>query len=133
LLSPGTYDLLFTASGYNSKLIEGVVVGEREQTWLNVIMKSSGQSVEEIDQERVKIWPVPAEREIIIQMPEGFLGKSQISIFSNNGTLLLIAEKDIYSNEPLEIDVSQLPGGFYICRVISINSSRSITGRFIKR
>lgn len=130
LLANGSYDLLFTAEGYLPEMVEGVVVSDREQTWLNVKMKRDEPPT---DTRSVKIWPVPADKQISVQLPGDFTGESVISIISVSGQVILSSRRDIISLIPENIDISSLAGGRYVCRVVSLESGRKMSASFVKR
>ncbi|MEZ5011185.1 MAG: M14 family zinc carboxypeptidase [Bacteroidales bacterium] len=133
LLSPGTYDLIFTAGGYYPELVSGVAVADFQQTWLNVTMEKDPQSVGEISEDKMRIWPVPAEGEVFIQLPAEYNGPSEITVISLSGKMVLTRNEGIYSSAPLRLSLPKLPPGVYICTLRNLKNGRSVSAPFIVR
>ena len=133
MLSPGTYDLVFSASGYFPELVNNVEVVDFEQTWINVVMEKDPQSVDLITESKMRIWPVPAKDEIYLLLPANFTGDAEITVVSLSGKLVLSVKESLYPPAPVRIPVRGLSPGVYICTVRTLNSTRAVSTPFIVR
>ncbi|MCJ7447394.1 MAG: hypothetical protein MUO72_06875 [Bacteroidales bacterium] len=131
LIAPGTWDLLFTATGYQDVLLTNVAVVEGQSTGLLVEMHSDINSVDTSETPVPVLYPNPAKTIIKAVLPERQFGRINIKIFNSTG----IKISDYYSYAmkgiPVEIDVRGLSGGVYT--VIFTNTTSKITdkGRFV--
>lgn len=129
MLSPGNYDLLFMAEGYDPVVLEGVEVVDRQQTWLNVKMRKSDTP----EVEKMKMWPVPVYSELKVQLPDDYEGESLISIISISGKVVKSMKMVISAKIPIQIDMSALSPGIYICRVRSVKTDREFAATFARQ
>ncbi|TFH39206.1 MAG: hypothetical protein E4G95_01750 [Bacteroidia bacterium] len=132
-LAPGTYTLLFTADGYLPELVEGVIVDEGQQLWINVQMIKEDEPLDPGATATIKIWPVPATDHINIQIYKDFTGESEVSVISSAGQKMITETMEIFSKMPVQLDISNLAPGAYICRLRELRSGRTLSAPFIKR
>jgi hypothetical protein len=131
LIAPGTWDLLFSATGYQDVLLPNVVVVEDQPTYLMVEMHSDINSVDTSETPVPVLYPNPAKTIIKAVLPERQFGRINIKIINSTG--LKISDYYSYALKgiPVEIDVRGLAGGVYT--VVFTNTTSKITdkGRFV--
>ncbi|HBE42966.1 MAG TPA: hypothetical protein DDW27_17535 [Bacteroidales bacterium] len=127
MLSPGEWNLKFSARGYLDKEIENIVAGEDELTLLTVEMEPYLNPVDTADTPGLIIYPNPSEEQITLVLPERQFGKVNIMIFNSLGIKMVDINKKAVEDIPIRIDISDLEGGVYILQVR--NSTSRMTDR----
>jgi len=133
LLDQGSYDLVVSADGYNTKVINNVNVGNGVQTRLDITLQRTTQNIKDSINDEILIWPVPASDYIQVRIPSYFKGELIVTIASVNGSILKNQELTRAGNEPLYIVISDLPSGIFLCTVRSRETGERHTGRFIRK
>ena len=127
LISPGTWDIVFSARGYADAIVENVIVIEGQTTVLDVEMLSYPNPVDTIDTESLVLYPVPADVFINILLPERLKGPINISVFNMMGMKLKSYNEYATSDDPINVNVSDLAGGLYSLRIT--NTATGAAGR----
>jgi hypothetical protein len=137
LLSPGLWNLTFSANGYRDTTINNVSVVAGQRTDLLVEMKSITSGIDTTDPQVPLLYPNPASAYIFAKLPERLDGKINITIISQAGVKVSDYNRDFVSGYPIQIDVRNLSAGGYIIifkNILSGVSSRSrfvVSGRFL--
>jgi len=131
-LSPGLWNLSFSAKGYWPVTISNINVTNRQRTDLIVDMNPTANKVENpASQSALVLYPNPASEIISTIPPDGLNGKVNIRIF--NATAILVADyrMEITRGIPLIIDVKLLPSGTYTILFTNVATRTSFHGRFV--
>ncbi len=131
MLSPGTYNLTFSAKGFKDKTVSNITVFERQKTDLLVDMEADFNYIEVPLSGPPVIYPNPAKEVLHAVLPKGFAGYINVKITGISGNLA--REFYIYNQEgvPVSFDTGNLPSGSYIL-IFTNNSTGAISkGRFI--
>jgi hypothetical protein len=131
LLSPGTWNLTFTANGYRDTTLNNVIVVVDQRTDLTVNMKSITSSLDTTDPGMPFLYPNPASFHIKAKLPEVLSGKINIIIISQSGAKVADFDKDFSFGYPLDIDISNLSSGVYSIIFKNTSSGLSYRSRFI--
>lgn len=65
----------------------------------------------------LKIYPTVLDNVLNIEFSNIENGKAVVDIFSSNGSKILTVSKNVTANEKLELNVSNLSTGIYVCKV----------------
>ncbi|MBP8959524.1 MAG: T9SS type A sorting domain-containing protein [Bacteroidales bacterium] len=126
LLYPGTWNLLFTAEGYNDTVITAIDVIDNQKTELTVCMKQSGDSIEKI--EKPLLFPNPSLFTIECRLPDKIESPVRVTVINIYGKKVM----EFISNErPVTLDVRGLSAGVYIVIFTSQKTGISFKSRFI--
>jgi hypothetical protein len=131
LISPGTWDLSFSATGYHDTTISNVVVVQDEKTDLIVRMKPDRYPVDTIAPSSAVIYPNPASAEIWALLADGMEGKLNIRIYNTSGKLLAEYESIAEKGFPLKIDLRRFAQGSYNIVFTNRQKGSQSKGRFI--
>jgi hypothetical protein len=134
MLTPGSYNLTFSAFGYRDTIISGVNINRFETTSLDVVMTP-------LSEPRYKfpvLYPNPAINVLKAVIPNDFAGIVNIKIYNTTGMLLKDYNAEAVINTPLNIDISGFAQGTYIIVFTAIQPKfsgnqkiPSVRGRFI--
>jgi hypothetical protein len=128
LIYPGTWDLSFSAAGYNDTTITNVVVLSGRKTEITVAMVPAPNLIDTANKKTPILYPDPASTEIKAVLPHSLTGNLNIKIITLSGIIISDYNTQTVAGIPLRIDVSRLPMGTYIVvfrnRVTNISSSR---------
>lgn len=130
-LSPGSWNLTFSAGGYIDTTVNNVIVSNFARTDLLVEMRKIITSVDTNLSELPFIYPNPAAGYANALLPLSYAGLINVKIFSLSGTKL--ADYSAWSEQgiPVIISGSNLPGGAYVAIFTHISSGKTCRGRFI--
>jgi hypothetical protein len=131
LLTPGTWDLLFSASGYHDTLISNVIVVEDQKTDILVEMKSNINPADTSHHPVPVLYPNPANTFIKAVIPDRIIGTVNVKIINQSGMLISDYNTEAIQGVPLLIDVKRLSGGAYSVVFTNTASKISCRGRFI--
>jgi len=131
LLSPGTWDLTFTASGYYETEVENIVVLEGETTSIVVEMMPVVSPVDTIPTPSLIIYPNPAEEYIRVILPQRQKGIINIKLYNPYGYKLSDYDEDTSGGHPLVLDIDGYAAGVYTLVITNTATEFSDTGRFI--
>jgi hypothetical protein len=131
LLAPGSWNLTFTAHGYNDATISNIVVLPEQRTDIVVNMIPITNQIDTTIPEAPSLYPNPATAEIKAILPGVLTGKVNVKIISQSGSLMSEYNTEYTQGVPLLIDIKRLSGGTY--SVVFANTVKRIScrGRFI--
>ena len=128
----GSYDVTFSASGYNTKTIYHIVVHNRQTTPLNVQLKPLSHGIDQGKDQTIRIYPNPGNGDFEICFPAGWDEPGRILICSAQGDVVV---DDNLKMSPgvncYRTNLRHLPEGLYIVRFIS--GELTLTNKFIIR
>lgn len=117
LLEEGSYDVKFSADGYESLLIPDVQVNAYQATLLEVQMEALVKSTDPGSLRSMKLYPNPASDRFYIypDVPGG--SQLFLSVFTSNG-LKIMEQSLVYHDQGIEILCSDWEKGLYLitCR-----------------
>ena len=131
LLYPGSWDLTFTAIGYNTQTRYNITVAPGEETPLVVDMVPAVNSIETPKPGTAALYPNPARTEIKAILSDALIGTVNLKIVNLTGVIVMDYNVEVSKGIPLLIDLKSLPEGIYtlICRnIVTTGTSRN---RFI--
>ena len=131
-LSPGLWNLTFTAVGYQALQINNVVVTSGQRTDLIADMIPASNKVENPKASfPVLLFPNPARNEIQTLLPDTMNGTVNIRIISSSG--ILVSDYNTYDVQgtPVRIDIKSLSAGIYSLIILNTNARISCHGRFV--
>ena len=132
MLSPGLWNLTFSANSYRDTTINSISVVAGQRTNLIVEMKSlTTSSIDTTDPKVPLLYPNPASNYIMARLPEKLSGRINIKIINQSGAKMTDYDKDFAFGYPFEIDVRNLSGGVYTIIFKNINSGLSYRSRFV--
>jgi len=124
-LSPGSWNLTFTAPGYNYLTVNNIKVVAGENTDVIVRMTPAIDSVFTRIKETPVLYPNPATTYLKAALPERIIGSVDISIFSLSGMLILNYKTEVFKEVPVQINIKGLPAGVYA--VVFTNTVTKLT------
>ncbi|MGQ9619997.1 MAG: M14 family zinc carboxypeptidase [Bacteroidales bacterium] len=127
-LSPGTWNITFSSTGYRDTIITGITVASDQRTDLIVEMNSSATPVDSANPEKPLLFPNPSSGRIECRLPDLLNGPVRVMIIDSKGAKLA---DYITQTRPLIIDVSNLDAGTYTVIFKSSITGHSFTGRFV--
>jgi hypothetical protein len=130
LLSPGSWNLKFTANGYHDA-ISNVVVYSGQKTDIIVNMVPETTPSDTTIPEAPSIYPNPATDVIKAILPDGVIGTVNMKIFNLQGALVLEYNTETFNGVPLLIDIRRLSPGTYLAVFRNSQKKTSCMGRFI--
>jgi hypothetical protein len=130
-LSPGSWDLTFSAEGYIDTTINDVIVSQFARTDILVEMRKIITSVDTNLSRLPFLYPNPATRYINAILPESYAGLINVKIFSLSGIKLADCSEWSAQGIPVVMNVSNLHGGTYIVVFTHVSSGKACRSRFI--
>ena len=131
-LSPGSWDLTFSATGYLTQTITNVVVAPFQKTEVIVDMSPVPDYVETANSlVRIRLYPNPAKEILNAVLPDNIEGIMHVSIVNQSGTLMSDYNAEVTREAPLLINVKTLSSGAYTVMIRSTLTRSSFFGRFI--
>jgi hypothetical protein len=131
MLSPGFWNLTFTANGYRDTTVNNIPVVFGQKTDLIVEMKSITNSIDTTDPQVPILYPNPASSHFNALLPEALSGEVNIKIISQTGAVVVDINKDFMLGYPLEIDIRGLSGGGYTVIFTARGSGKSYRSRLV--
>jgi hypothetical protein len=131
LLSPGSWNLTFSATGFLEKTVSNIAVVSGQKSELAVFMEPIINSVDTVDPETPFLYPNPARDIIKVVLPEKIIGTINIRIISQSGMIMSDYTSETIRGIPLQIDLKMLPGGSYTVLFKNTFNKILCTGRFI--
>ena len=132
LISPGSWDIIFSADGYKPETV-GVVVKEREQTRVSVALEPLEKVPPGGNDQKLILYPVPASGNLNILLPLGHKGEGELTIISLHGKKVRQSVHYFVSGQPVIEEISMLASGVYICRVMLQDEGKSFSSLFVIR
>jgi murein tripeptide amidase MpaA len=131
LLSPGSWNLTFSANGYKDTTVNNVVVIAGQRTDLLVNMKSVTSSIDTTDPQVPLLYPNPASSKIMVKLPDKLKGVINIRIINQAGAAVADFDDNYIPGYPLVIDINKLSAGVYTIIFRQISSGFTYRSRFI--
>lgn len=131
LLAPGTWDLMFTASGYYETEVTNIVVVESQATEIIVEMTPVISPVDTIPTPSLIIYPNPSEEYIKVILPQRQKGIVNIILYNPQGFKLADYSEDTSAGYPLHLDIAGFAPGVYTLIITNSDTGFSDTGRFV--
>lgn len=132
LISPGTWDITFSAKGYLDTVLYNILVSDGQMTNVEVRMMQGNNPADTINPSVPLLYPNPGTSFIKAVLPETMEGSVSIRIVSQSGMSIACYEREFIKQVPLIIDISNLARGTYIIVFTSRVSGTTLSGRFIK-
>jgi len=131
MLSPGSWNLTFSAKGFNDTTINNVLVVSGQKTDLIVNMVPVTSQIDTTVPGSPSLYPNPANTELKALLHDNMIGMINVRIFNQLGKIMLDYNTEAFQGVPLTINVQGLSGGTY--SVIFTNSATKTTshGRII--
>jgi hypothetical protein len=130
-LSPGIWDLSFTATGYKDTTVQRVPVYQYQRTGLLVRMIPEVNPADTIASGAALLYPNPASGEIWCILSRVMQGRINVKIYSTSGVLERNYETDAVDGLPFRIDISGLAPGTYNAVFYNRQKGFAAKGRFI--
>lgn len=131
MLTPGTWDLVFSASGYLDKHVDGIVVTDGEKTEITVEMIPFVNPIDTVETPSLLLYPNPARELIKVILPSRLYGKVDVRIVNYEGVKMVEYGADAYEDTPLYIDVRSLVPGAYTLLIRNISTKQTERCRFV--
>jgi hypothetical protein len=131
LLSPGIYNLKFSAAGYRDTIVTGVNVVNNVRTNLNVKMISIASQIDANFSADPVIFPNPTTGSVNVHLPQTISGSVNVRISDQSGRVVL--NFNIFSNlnDPIIIDMQNISSGIYFMVFTSNESGKVCKGKLI--
>ena len=131
MLSPGSWNLTFSAKGFNDTTINNVLVVSGQKTDLIVNMVPVTSQIDTTVPGSPSLYPNPANTELKALLHDNMIGMINVRIFNQLGKVMLDYNTEAFQGVPLTINVQGLSGGTY--SVVFTNSATKTTshGRII--
>lgn len=131
-LSPGSWDLTFSATGYLTQTLTNIVVAPFQKTEVTVDMSPVPDYVETTNSlVSIHLYPNPAKEFLNAVLPDNIEGIMNVSIINQSGTLMCDYNAEVTRETPLLIDIKSLSAGAYIIVLRSTLARSSFFGKFI--
>jgi hypothetical protein len=132
LLSPGPWNITFTAKGYRDTTVTDIIVTTGQRTDITVNMKSITTEIDTADPDLPLLFPNPAGSEINCLLPDKMGGNIQVSVYNQAGMKMLVYNTVYYPGIPLSIDLEGFTSGLFFVSFQSIPGGVTYRSRFIK-
>lgn len=126
LLSGGTWDLTFSATGYRDTILAGQVLVSGEPLLLDVEMTPLPPRSHQTE---LLIFPNPSSGQMELLLPEWFEGEVFIEVFSSTGMKMMSKTMSYTPWLKLPIDLSHLAAGVYIISAQTASGGLSVSSR----
>jgi hypothetical protein len=130
-LSPGSWNITFSATGYRDTTISNVIVVSRQKTDLLVDMSLLPSGVEKVNSSTpVVLYPNPAINSVNVKLPDNLNGIITVRIINQSGQTMTEYNAEVSQGIPLVIDIKSLSAGVYNV-ILSDAPGRHYHGRFV--
>ncbi len=130
-LSPGSWNLTFSAPGYTAQTVSNVLVVSGQRTDITVSMTPATNSIDTTNPEVPVLYPNPASYEIRAVIPDILLGDIDVRIFNMSGMKLSEYQTTTFKGIPVIIDLNGLAAGSYHVVFTNSNTRASSHGKFV--
>ena len=130
-LSPGSWDMEFSASGYVNAYMDNVIVTEGNKTEINIIMVPFVNPNDTVDTPELILYPNPAKEFLKAVLPESLFGKVNVKIYNTLGEKLTDYPENAMEDIPLYIDLKNLASGVYLLVVSNSDTRATFKKRFV--
>jgi len=131
MIEPGIWDITFSADGYKTTAVTGILSETGKSTELNVEMEKILNPADTVYPDTPLLYPNPAVSYIRAVLPEDILGMVNIRVFSQKGIEILQENRMVFYGDPYELDLTGIEPGLYIVIFTNPGNGRSYTCRFI--
>ena len=131
LISPGSWNLTFSAEGYRDTVIQNVAVTDRGITSLDVRMEPVNR-LPDAGSADIFLYPNPADKQINALLSEKLKSEVTVRVFNTGGMVVMTFDTNLSSNIPLIIDTGNLASGSYIVQVRNKSTGFTANARFTK-
>jgi len=132
MLSPGSWNLTFSAKGYRDTTVTNIQVIQGARTDITVNMKPVTTSIDPSYPEFPVLSPNPARQEIKCLLPDKMGGNIKVTIFNQSGKKITDYNTVYYPGVMHIIDLSGFPAGMFFVNFRNLSGGESLTGKFIK-
>jgi len=131
-LSPGSWNLTFSAVGYRDTTINNVIVVSGQKTDLTVEMSPLPAGIEPVNiTTHLLVYPNPATDFINVILPEKVYGMMNLRITDLAGMLVSDYNTEVIQGVPVLIDIKSISSGTYIIIFTDTVSGSFFRGRFV--
>ncbi|HNW56526.1 MAG TPA: M14 family zinc carboxypeptidase [Bacteroidales bacterium] len=131
MLSPGSWNLTFTAKGYKDTTVNSINVFAWQKTDLVIEMSQSTDWVDSTVPSVTSLYPNPAAHELRVTLTDGMSGITNVRVISMTGIVVLDFNTEVVQGEPFPIDIEKLNCGIYSIVFTNISIKKFCKGRFI--
>ena len=131
-LSPGSWNLTFSAVGYWPKTVNNIIVNSGKRTDLVVDMSTIFNVIDTTKSSAlILLYPNPARNAIRALLPDIMTGKINVRIINQSGMLMSDYNTSAVKGIPLLIDVKSFSAGMYTVVCSVLNTGIRFHGRFV--
>ncbi|MCE5346378.1 MAG: hypothetical protein LLG13_08845 [Bacteroidales bacterium] len=131
MLSPGSWDLTFSANGYIDTTVSNIPVYEGQKTDIVVNMIPETNRTKTIIPSVTSLYPNPAANEINALLSDRMTGYVNVRIINMSGVVISDFNTETIQGEPVPIDITMLKGGSYTVIFTNTSSKASCRGKFM--
>lgn len=131
LLSPGSWNLTFSAKGYIDTTVSNIIVLAGQRTDLLVNMEPAINEIDTTVPKLTSLYPNPASAEIKVMLPDKITGIVNVRIVNQSGKLVSDYNTQTTPGVPVILNIQALSGGVYSVVFRSTPLKTSFHGRFI--
>ena len=132
MLSPGSWNLTFSAKGYRDTTVSNIVVTTGHRTDITVNMKPLTTEIDTTDPEIPVLFPNPAGSEINCLLPDKMGGNIEYTIFSQSGKKVTDYNTVYYPGDSIELTFMDFRQACIFVNFRSIPGGVTYTSKFIK-
>jgi hypothetical protein len=130
-LSPGSWNITFSAKGFYDTTISSIVVNARQKTDLIVNMIPIKTGIDTTIPLPTTLYPNPTSSELKAILPYNITGNVNVRIYGQSGMLLSDYNTEAEQGIPLSIDIKGFASGTYNVVFTNKLSKASCRGRFV--
>jgi hypothetical protein len=130
-LSPGSWNLTFSAKGFYDTTISNIIVLDRQKTELTVKMVPRITGIDTAIPSKPALYPVPSSSELKAVLPDQITGTVNVRIYNNLGKLISDYDTEAEQGIPIPIDITGFSNGTYSVIFTSKLSKATCRGRFV--
>ncbi|TAL60736.1 MAG: T9SS type A sorting domain-containing protein [Bacteroidetes bacterium] len=127
MLSSGSWNLTFSAVGYNTLTVSNINVSTGQKTDIVIKMIPVINSIDTVKHEAPVLYPNPAVSQIKAVLPDQITGNINIRIINPSGMLISDYNIEAVQGVPVQIDVKRFAAGIYT--VVFTNPVTKISSR----
>jgi hypothetical protein len=130
-LSPGSWNIIFSANGYRDTIINNIIVYSGQRTDITVKLTQLTNNIDTTVQPVTDIYPNPAVSEVRANLPDIFTGPVNVQLFDQAGRMLKNYNTEFSKGTPLIIDIGFLSAGTYTVVFTNKSSQAKVRGRIV--
>jgi hypothetical protein len=132
MLTPGSWNLTFSAAGYNDTTISNITVSYVQRTDLIVDMSPLPDGIDTVrPSSLILLYPNPAKSSINALLSDIITGNINVRIIGQSGRLMADYNTTTFQGIPLAIDLKSLAAGIYTIVFSDVSAGTSFFGRFV--